>query len=200
MVANALQVGNSTVGPIAKTDLDNLSRIIDTKFKGTAYCLQAVTRVMIKEESLMVLSTSARAKERQQNLGRGAIVNLRSALFYVTSFGSLAYTSSQHSIIGLNKTAVLDHARYGIHVNAECPGAVDLAMMRRTIKKVLAIAHSVEADVPLGGRMAAVGEIAGIAAFLCGPGATYVTRASVKSGNKKPSKGSQKPQDIELLS
>lgn len=42
-----------------------------------------------------------------------------------------AYGASKHGVIGLTKTAAIEFARYGIAVNALCPGPVEGTMMGR---------------------------------------------------------------------
>jgi len=43
----------------------------------------------------------------------------------------VAYGASKHAVIGLTKTAAIEFARYGIAVNALCPGPVEGTMMGR---------------------------------------------------------------------
>ena len=44
------------------------------------------------------------------------------------SRGRSAYSASKHAMIGLTRSAALDYAAQGIHINAVCPGMVNTPM------------------------------------------------------------------------
>ncbi|KAK8076723.1 secondary metabolism biosynthetic enzyme [Apiospora phragmitis] len=52
---------------------------------------------------------------------RGAIVTLGSVLSFGASPYLMQYTTSKHAVLGLTKTAAIDHAKDGIRVNCVCP-------------------------------------------------------------------------------
>jgi NAD(P)-dependent dehydrogenase (short-subunit alcohol dehydrogenase family) len=62
--------------------------------------------------------------------GSGAIVNVASVagLLGVRRFS--AYSASKHGVVGLTKSAALEYGRFGIRVNAVCPGLVDTDLLR----------------------------------------------------------------------
>ncbi len=81
--------------------------------------------------------------------------------------GEAAYASAKAGMVGLARAAALDHAGDGVTVNAVAPGWI-------------ATSSQTEDEVAQGrrtpvGRSAAPAEVAAAIAFLCSPGAAYVT-------------------------
>lgn len=83
-----------------------------------------------------------------------------------------AYAAFKAAVLGLMKTASAEGARWGITCNAISPGAIATPALTRTNpdEKIARM----KAVIPLG-RIGAPDEIAAAAAFLCSPGAGYIT-------------------------
>ncbi|MBB6446894.1 3-hydroxybutyrate dehydrogenase [Bacillus benzoevorans] len=75
-----------------------------------------------------ILTKSVFPLMKKQRFGR--IINIASINGLVGFAGKAAYNSAKHGAIGLTKVAALEGARYGITVNALCPGYVDTPLVR----------------------------------------------------------------------
>jgi NAD(P)-dependent dehydrogenase (short-subunit alcohol dehydrogenase family) len=103
--------------------------------------------------------------------GGGAIVNTASIAGRVGLPRAGAYVAAKHGVIGLTRTAALDHAGQGIRVNAICPGYVETPLAARGIERRR---EAILARVPLG-RIGTVEEIADAVTWLCSDQARFIT-------------------------
>ncbi len=93
----------------------------------------------------------------------GAIVNMASTAGLTSVRGMSAYVAGKHGVIGLTKSAALDYASQGIHVNAIAPGPImneHIASLSDEMRKPITQA------VPMG-RAGWPEEVATTAAWLC---------------------------------
>lgn len=100
--------------------------------------------------------------------GGGSIVNAASAAVAGGVAGSSAYATSKHAIVGLTKSAALDHARDGIRVNAVAPGLVDTGFVSDLDRARFAAAHPI-------GRCARPDEVAAAVLWLLTGDSAFVT-------------------------
>lgn len=103
--------------------------------------------------------------------GGGAIVNTSSmaGLFGVAL--TAPYTAAKHGVIGYTKNAALEYARYGIRVNAVCPGVVRTALTADIPEEYIG---PLTASQPIK-RMAEPEEIAAPVVFLLSDAASFIT-------------------------
>ncbi|MFH1572124.1 MAG: SDR family NAD(P)-dependent oxidoreductase [Gemmatimonadota bacterium] len=108
---------------------------------------------------------------------RGSIVNMASMVGLVGQSRAAAYSATKGGMVAMTKGMALDYARFGVRVNAVCPGWVQTPLVEEwfgqqpdpeAARRYILAAH------PLG-RIATVTEIGRVVAFLAGDDASFVT-------------------------
>lgn len=103
--------------------------------------------------------------------GGGKIINMSSFVGQAGNYGQANYAAAKAGIIGFTKTAALELARYGITVNAVCPGFVETDMLAGVSEDV--VKEWILPRIPLG-RVGTPEEIARVVRFLIVDG-DYIT-------------------------
>ncbi|PPJ49240.1 SDR family NAD(P)-dependent oxidoreductase [Rhizobium sp. KAs_5_22] len=109
--------------------------------------------------------------------GSGVILNTSSSSGVLYDREMIAYTTTKHAVIAMTRQMAGDYARFGIRVNALCPGWVDTPFNAPFITQMggrEAIEAYVREKVPMG-RWASVEEIAESILFLVSPRSSYMT-------------------------
>lgn len=109
--------------------------------------------------------------------GGGVILNTSSSSGVLYDREMVAYTTTKHAVIAMTRQIAGDYGRYGIRVNALCPGWVDTPFNEPFIRQLggrAAIEDYIRRRVPLG-RWAEVAEIAEPILFLVSKRSSYVT-------------------------
>jgi NAD(P)-dependent dehydrogenase (short-subunit alcohol dehydrogenase family) len=110
---------------------------------------------------------------------RGAIVTIASIHAFVTSTGKFPYAAAKSGVVGLTRSLALDEAKYGIRVNAVCPGYTRTRMLGiESADDPEATEREMAAIHPLG-RIGEPIEIANVVAFLASDEASFITGASI---------------------
>jgi NAD(P)-dependent dehydrogenase (short-subunit alcohol dehydrogenase family) len=137
------------IAPAGDYPYETFWRVLQVNVGGVLACLQAEIAIMRKN-------------------GGGSIVNAASAAASGGVRGSSAYVASKHAIVGLTKSAALDHADDGIRVNAVAPGLVDTGFVSDLDTERFARAHPI-------GRGAKPSEIAAAVCWLLSDASSFVT-------------------------
>ncbi len=145
---------------ITEQTVENFQNVMDVNVKGVFLGLKYVLQVMQEQKS-------------------GAVVNTASNGGLLGAPGMSHYVASKHAVIGLNKSAALEMAQYGVRVNAVCPSGVNTEMMRRIEKNAAGdqaeeARKQFEASVPMN-RYATAEEIADLMVFLSSEQASFIS-------------------------
>jgi NAD(P)-dependent dehydrogenase (short-subunit alcohol dehydrogenase family) len=147
------------VASVHELSVEDWDEIIRVNLRGIFLVQRAALRAMIAGRS------------------KGAVVNMSSSMAgWDVLAGGAGYAASKHAVLGLTRIAALDVARYGIRVNAVCPGVIetalgvpagDLAAYQRGVQRF--------ADrIPLR-RIGQPDDVAAVVAFLASEEAAHVT-------------------------
>jgi NAD(P)-dependent dehydrogenase (short-subunit alcohol dehydrogenase family) len=98
----------------------------------------------------------------------GTLVNVASRLGKTGEAGQAAYCAAKFGVVGLIQAVAREWAPFGARAVSVCPGVTDTGMPDAEMKAAGAAA------TPMG-RVATPADVAGVIAFLCGPGAAFVT-------------------------
>lgn len=162
--------------PTAEYDEAEFDRIMRINCKGVFLSMRQVLPVMLRQAS-------------------GSIVNVASTAALIGSPMQPAYSAAKHAVLGLTRTAAGEVGRYGIRVNALCPGPIEGRMIRSLERQSnpqnpIQAARRYRETSPIG-RYAQPAEVAATAMFLCSPLAGAVNGAAwtVDGGRTSTSPG-----------
>jgi 2-hydroxycyclohexanecarboxyl-CoA dehydrogenase len=107
----------------------------------------------------------------------GRIVNVASEAGRNGSKGNAVYAATKGGVLAFTKSIARENARYGITVNAVCPGPIETPLLdavRALGERGAVMEAAMIAGTQLG-RLGSPAEVAAAVAFLCSPAASYVT-------------------------
>jgi len=144
---------NVTAAPIAELSESDWQRIVAVNLTGVFLCMKHEIAAMKR--------------------GRGGtIVNTASVGGLIGTAGITAYCATKHGVVGLTRSAALDHIRDGIRINAVCPGGTRTPMLSEWLKDPEVERYAVS-ETPIA-RFAEPAEIARAVLFLASEESSFM--------------------------
>lgn len=141
---------------------------VDDRQWHDAFAVNVTGAFLMSQEALPYLRQS----------GKAAIINIASQLGLVAAEGQAAYCASKGALIQLTRAMSLDLARYGIRVNAVCPGGTATERLARRYGSLAEAERKLGSRHPLG-RLARPEEIGPAVVYLASDEASFVTGSSL---------------------
>lgn len=155
-------VSNAGIGmggtPLHEYDVEEYEKIFDINSKGVFAGMKYGAEAIFKTHSQ-----------------GGFLINVASIAGLVPQRGQALYTATKFGVVGMTRAAALDYAKYGITVNAICPGYTKTSIFGDAPEQAMAF---FAADCPAG-RMGDPNECAYLALFLASDMARYITGAAI---------------------
>ena len=152
--------GNNIRAPVLELSAQDWSSVLDTHLTGAFLFSKAVGRRLVE----------------QGEGGRVVFMSSVAATAPVPERG--AYSPAKAGLIGLAGVLSLEWARYGINVNAVCPGMVLTPMTELVYKREPALRAQRLKRMPAG-REAYPEEVADLVLFLCSDSSAHISGAAI---------------------
>jgi len=152
------------------------------------------TMFNVNIEGTFIVTKAVLPSMLKQKYGR--IVNLSSVTGpLVADIGETAYAETKAAIWGFTRALAFEVAKYGITVNAICPGMIDTEMVRGMAVQTnpndpQSALRDLARGIPMG-RLGTIEEVGQLAAFLASDEAKYITGTPVliDGGSTLPESG-----------
>ncbi len=155
----AILVNNAGItrdGLLMRMKDEDWQAVLETNLTSVFRLTRAVTRPMVKARS-------------------GRIIHIASLVGETGNAGQANYASAKAGILGFTRSAARELGPRGITVNAVAPGFIGTDMTADFPEEQR---EDLLAQIPLG-RFGAPSDVAEAVAFLAGPGASYITGATL---------------------
>lgn len=150
LVNNAGVEFNELIGMISR---ENMQKMFSVNVYGTIEMIQAVSRIMSRNEN------------------GGSIINISSMVGVRGNAGQLVYSATKGAVIALTKSAAKELASKGIRVNSIAPGLTQTEMIEQAdLEKLQGRIHNI-----CVGRIAQPTDIAGACLLLASDYAGYIS-------------------------
>lgn len=131
---------------------EGFTRLMAINVNGVFFCLREAVRILQREKR------------------PGSIINL-SSIAGISQHGNVSYAASKHAVLGITRATAREFGRFGIRVNAICPGVIETPMTAELPEFALA---PLKKATPLG-RTGTPLDIAQTALFLASDESSFIT-------------------------
>jgi NAD(P)-dependent dehydrogenase (short-subunit alcohol dehydrogenase family) len=149
--------GMAGVGSVHLVEVEHFDKAMEVNLKGTFLACRHVLPIMMEQRS-------------------GSIMNIASVEGLEAQEFTAPYNASKGAVVLLSKNMAIDYGRWGIRVNAICPGFIETPMSAAIedprMRKAVDAAHQL-------GRMGTPREVANVALFLASDEASFVSGGAV---------------------
>lgn len=145
--------GIAVEGSITEPPLEDFERVLSTNLGGVFHCSRAAMAALAES--------------------RGSIVNTSSVSGLAADWSLAFYNASKGAISNLTRAMALDSGRFGVRVNAVCPGLTRTPMTEDIQSNRELLGRCLE-RIPLG-RAGEPEDVAGVIAFLASDDARFVS-------------------------
>jgi len=131
---------------------EGFTRLMAINVNGVFFCLREAVKLMQREKR------------------PGVVINM-SSIAGLSANGNVSYAASKHAVLGITRATARELGRFGIRVNAICPGVIDTPMTAILPDKALA---PLKQATPLG-RTGTPRDVAQTALFLASDESSFIT-------------------------
>ena len=143
------------LAPVSRMPEDVWRKTIDGYLTSVFLCMNAEIAAM-KEPSTAVIVNNA------------SVDGLRGYPFP----GGAAYSAAKHGVIGLTRSAALEHAAHGPRICAVCPGWINTPPVESWMKRDKAVAEAIIRQTSLG-KIGSPDEVAAAVLWLCSDASSF---------------------------
>ena len=138
---------------LLRMTLDDWDQVMDINLRGAFLCTKFVMPQLIRRR-------------------QGRVVNISSVVGIAGNPGQANYAAAKAGLIGFTKAVAREVASRNVTVNAVAPGFIDTGGMVEQLTEEAK--KQILGRIPMG-RFGSGEEVAEVVAFLCSPGAGYIT-------------------------
>lgn len=130
-------------------------RTVDINLNGVFFCAQVAGQQMVKQSS-------------------GVIICMGSVYGVSTAPNRAAYCATKAAVVALSQSLAAEWARFGVRVNALCPGYVETPFLADLMERGVLDRTSLESRIPLG-KLATPEQMAEVALYMASSASRYMT-------------------------
>lgn len=144
------------MSPIASMSEDTWAKTINGYLTSVFLCMRYQLPAMLKARRGVIVNNSSVDGLRGYPLPGGA-----------------AYAAAKHGVLGLTRSAALEHAKDGVRITAICPGWIGTPPVENFVKKNEQMGAQIIGQEPIG-RLGTPFEVANGVLWLCSEAASFM--------------------------